>query len=756
MPVILTNKIFTDLFGGSSTYYKVNAGDLCTIKLEFDTNIRVSTLDTPIYLDPTTNSLTAAAFNFLNEGFRDGDVVRFTRYSSGGSVLSQWTTGIQSITATIMNVGTILGWNTTNGEFMVIEVTTRNRDDLDVFFNQVLNSTAGGTFSLIDGEPTRINFPGLDSIAVSGSVNGIAIPNRSGSFNDSAIITRLANPSTYTKRYELELNVYQGGIYDSTWFDSGDCLKNLIRLSWASVNNEPYNRYEYTFSDNADTGYFEEGYNSEISDVTMTNGFSSLDYGAVNNFTAIVTASAGYEGMGAAYIPIDSTYYKNRTFTQQELTMLLNTQAVTTSPSVSFANPDGADYTLELNTPVTNVGYIYSINAKFTPSAAFTTFMDGRETGDRRMIVWAKFGNTNTILFDGQSETAGAGDQVLNLEQNIFLDHSVNEVTSTETELGYEADTEDDLAFTGVMLFDKNSEKYNGLTASIVAYNTTTLEEFTLTSAFWDIASIPFVGGQYVINQTIPVQSQLPTTSEKRNALLYLDPSYDTVTEYGVRVYFPFLLRWEYWLSQANANNDFYPNEQTKNWFPYGNTGDWTIQLKLRLTTDDLNYIFRDTITDKIYNDNLGAIVQDIQLEIVSTGQMAGVIAIGEMMKVIATHTLVDGGQWDYPNVWGMITCEPFEASQRYISSTVIDYDFDSNNPLTPLAGETKCKMTWTAPNVVTLECLFNPNLINLDNGVSFTTKIKGCSSDEPIDIYKMMTDGQFKIMTDGQFKKLS
>jgi hypothetical protein len=126
------------------------------------------------------------------------------------------------------------------------------------------------------------------------------------------------------------------------------------------------------------------------------------------------------------------------------------------------------------------------------------------------------------------------------------------------------------------------------------------------------------------------------------------------------------------------------------------------------------------------------------------------------MMKVIATHTLVDGSQWDYPNVWGMITCEPYEASQRYISSTVIDYDFDSNNPLTPLSGETKCKMTWTAPNVITLECLFNPNSINLDNGVSFTTKIKGCSSGEPFDIYKMMTDGQYKMMSDGQFKKLS
>jgi hypothetical protein len=755
MPVLLTNKSYTDEFGNTLTYYNTNVGDKCTLSLEFETNIKVSTQIYPMFLDTSNNQITSTAINFLDEGFRDGDTVRFTAYSSTGGILAQWSTSIQALTATMMDVGTILGFMTTGGSYTIIEVTSRNRDDLDVYFNQVLNSMGANIYSMIDAEPTRINFPGVDSLAVSGTINGIPIPNQSGQFFESATITRLANPSTYTKKYELELSFYNSGIYDSAWFSTGECLKNVVQLSWAAIDNEPYNRYIYNFSENADTGYFNEGYNSQISDVTLISGITTLDYSIPSTHNILITASAGYEGVGAAYVSLDSTYYKNNQYDQQSLTMLFYTQALSTTAIASESNPTGAFYELELVTPVTVIGSIYTVQLNFIPDPSFTQFMDSRELGDRRMQIWCKFGNTNALVFDGQVTSQATGDVALEMEQNIFIDHSDNTTTSTSTAYGYEADTEDDLAFCGVTLFKLNDE-YNNLTASIVAKNTMTDDEFTLTSAFWDISSIPFVGGVYQVvpgANVVPVQSQLPTTSEKRNAYIQFDASYDTMTHYGVRIYFPFLLRWEYWLQQLNANIVFYP-DQNKNWQAYPNVTDWELQLKLRLTSEESNYSFYDTIIDKDYNKNVDNLIQDILLERVSTGQIVGIVTEGEMMKVIGTHTLNDGSIWDYPNVWGMITVEPYEASQRWISSTVIDYDFDSNNPLTPLAGETRCKMTLTAPNQITLECLFNPDKIDLSNGVSFTTKIKGCQDyDNP---YKLLTDGQYKMLTDGQFKKLS
>lgn len=755
MPVILTDKQYTDNFGNISTYYKVNAGDLATIVFEFETSIRANTQTSPMFLDASTNQITSASLNWLNEGFRDGDSVRFTRYSFGGSVLNQWTTTINSLTSSVMDVGTVPVWyNQSNNEFIVIEVTSRNRGDIDLFFNQVLNSTSGSRFSLIDAEPTRISFLGVDSMAVSDTISGINIPNQSGQFLCCADLTRNADPSTYSKSYSLIISANQSGVYDSTWFSTGECLKNYIELSWAAIDNEPFNRYPFTICENGDTGYFNMGYNSEIPNATLTNGISSIDYGVAGTYEISIESTEPYEGIGAAYVSIDSTYYKNNANSQLNLSMLFQTQLVSTTPIASYSNPDGAFYELALDTAVTNVGTSYNVQLNFIPDASFTTFMDGRAEGDRNMKIWCKFGNTNVLVFDDQLTTAGPSDGLLEMEQNIFLDHSENVTESTDTALTYEADTEDDLAFTGVFNLHKGWDIYNSFTASIIAYNTSTLEQFTLTSAFFNIASIPFDSQKYLINESVPVQSQLPTTSEKRNAILELAPDYDQLQTYGVRIYFPFLLRWEYWLQQTNAAIDFYPNEQTKNWYPYGNTGDWEIRLKLRLVADDFAEAFMDTIIDKDYSDKFDPIVQDIQLEVVSTSTIVSVIPIGEMIKVIATHTLNDGTIWNYPDVWGMITCEPFESAQRWISSTVIDYDYNNSNPLTPLPGYTKCKMTWTSPETITLECLFDQSKINVENGVSFTSKIKGCSSDQ--NPFKMKTDGTYKKMTDNQFKKLS
>ena len=110
---------------------------------------------------------------------------------------------------------------------------------------------------------------------------------------------------------------------------------------------------------------------------------------------------------------------------------------------------------------------------------------------------------------------------------------------------------------------------------------------------------MPQVGGKYILNEIAPIFTQFQTTSEKINAELMLDSTLDTTGEYGVRLYFPFLYRWEYWLDQANANNDFYPNQQTKNWVPYGTTGNWVLRVYVELVQDDLAYTFDDKIIIK-------------------------------------------------------------------------------------------------------------------------------------------------------------
>ncbi|MFN9954760.1 MAG: hypothetical protein ACK55I_16815, partial [bacterium] len=88
---------------------------------------------------------------------------------------------------------------------------------------------------------------------------------------------------------------------------------------------------------------------------------------------------------------------------------------------------------------------------------------------------------------------------LIDVVQNIFLDHSENVTTSTETANDYEANIEDDLAFTGKFLLNKG-EVYEYLTVYIEAFNTVTNENFILNSVLFDFASVPFNGTKHLLN----------------------------------------------------------------------------------------------------------------------------------------------------------------------------------------------------------------------------------------------------------------
>ena len=96
---------------------------------------------------------------------------------------------------------------------------------------------------------------------------------------------------------------------------------------------------------------------------------------------------------------------------------------------------------------------------------------------------------------------------------------------------------------------------------------------------------------------------------------------------------------------------------------------------------------------------------------------------------------------------------EPKESAPRQILSSVVAYDNDSNNPLKPISG-LFATLTLPTPNVAQIECLFDANLINLENGVKITSKIKNlCITPE---VVKTLTDGTTKTTTGGDDKTIA
>lgn len=754
MPISLVSTSFLDQFGNTTPAYISNAGDNITARLIIESSIRVSSIGTSLLLDPSINTITWNGGDFLMEGFRPGDSVVFTLYTAGGTILQTWTTTATLVTQTVLDVNTVLAWyNITNGEFIVIEVPTKaGRGDLIANINHVSNINGGSEFSLIDGEATRVKFNNVNAIAVGGNSIGLNIGNQSGQYLGSGIITRQANIGN-ARRYQLEFTFLNSGIYDAAWFNSSDCLKLLFKLEWGREPSDLANINKLTIQDTANTGWFNEEFNDGTVTSSVIQGITELDYKTPSTHTVKIGNAVGTLGIGGSYIPQDETYFKNKVQSQSKYGMTRSTIGIGVGGDyASEFNLDGAGYSILINS-ITTVGTTKEINLTFQPNPEFFTFMEGRDEGDRLLYLWIKSGNVNHLVYSAQLEYTPPPGDPLQLETEItYNDHSQNVDNGSITDhTTIKFNTEDDLAFYGTFLLDKNKE-YSSFIAKIEAFNSTSNVDFTLLQATFDFSGVPYSSdGRYLLGEVIAVNTTLPLTSLKREARLKLEPSLDTPTQYGVSIYFPFILRWEYWLEQLNASTDFWPN-QNKNWFQYDNTVPWEVRLELELKTPTLSHLYNKGLTILDYDSEVN-LTNDISLRIESTNQVVGIVVENELMRVTATHEITNGKVWNPADIWGMITVEPFEGAPRWLVSTVVPTDGNVLNPLSPILG-TLVSISFPSPNIAKMECFFDPGKINITNGVKFTSKIKGCPTEatlnkttSPDDMQKTTTFGDNKTL---------
>lgn len=725
MPIAVSNKDFEDMFSNSLNFYQANAGD----KHTFTCSIleQISVFESPVNFlsyTPGTNQITWSGGNFLTEGFEVGDEIAVIVYNSNGTVHTTTTVNVLVVEASFIIVDAHVSWKTSDRYVaLIVKYKTGNkRNGLELNLNFIQQTATLTPNSQIDGSVNRIFFD-LTGTTTNQVVTGTQVNIKSGQYEVTASIKDLTTYPNDRRTYELTVNFIHGGAMLPSAFNFGSCLKAYFGTVWARTYGNPNNNYRYEICDNADTGWYDEAYNTGVINATLVQGISTLEYNTTQTGTISIDSASTDFGFGAGYIPTDDAYFKNKTVDQSELSMFVETTTGTapillTSPT----NPTGAGYTLEFSNPVT-VGTVTTWDWEFTPNNDFETFMEARNDGDRLFYIWAKYGTVNLLLFADQLTAQAKQGDPLNMVIHRFVDHSQNIVIPDVTKVGFEGNVEDDIAFLGGFIVPINVD-ITYTKAEIWAVNSVSGDEFLLNSVLFDFTSVPKVGGYYPINQSQTVITTLPTTSEKRIARLERYQAIDTLTEYGFSVNFPFFYNWEYWIAQTNADADFYPNKQTKNWVPYGTEINWDLELRITANIDGLDSQYSETIVIKDYDSDAN-IDQTMQLEVVSTSQTVGVIVEGELHKVSALHTLISG-DWDTATVWGMITIEPTESAPRWICSTVIPFDNDLANPLTPITGSV-ATLTFPNPNEALIECYFDPNKINLSNGVKFTSKIKGC-----------------------------
>lgn len=777
MAITIIDKEFTYLDGSQKTFYEANAGDRVEVKFKVLEQILVVSGGANYFtFNLFENTITWSGGNWLEEGFRVGETYVLRKYSDIGIPASpQFLVSVIAISGNnnsvikFQDIDPAVVPDQTAGQMCVVYAgTAYRREEIVAYANHVKSNGAGNEFSLIDAESTAFR---IDITQIPGYP--FAIPNgytapftpvgkHSGQFQTQCeLIFSNETPTSAGFQinvgfiYFIKFTIIQSGIYDPTQFLQNFCLKFFAKMEFAREVGEPFQKKQLIFNDDANTGWYNEPYNIGFTDAVLVQGITEIAYDAPTNAQIVINTVTPVTdvALGFSYIPGDEDYYKNKIPDQSVFGMTIpTTPTFALTNYVSPTNPDGANYTVNV-TSVTNVLGVITIDFTITPNAQFDAFMTNREVGDQTFYVWAKVGTVNFLAFSGQLTSNPPIGGPLQLETAGYYDHSQNVDSITATvESGYEANVEDDLAFVGSFLLDLN-ENCETFLARIEAHNTLTDDTFTLAQTFFSFAGVPQVAGKYILNQTSNVYSILPTTSLKRDAKLVLEPSLDNPTQYGVKIFFPFIYRWEYWLQQANANNDFYPNNQTKNWVPYGNTGDWTLRLHLELNKAGLGYVYDDKVIIKDYDSDRD-IVQKINLYINATNQLANIVTIGQLMRVETIHELIDGQTWETSSVWGQITVEPTESATRYLLSTTVPFDNNINNPLTPISGSF-AQLTFPTPSVAKIVCYFDPGKIDLTNGCKFTTKIKGCTINKKA-LEKVTTDDEPKVTTDDILKVIS
>ena len=756
MPIQIQNKEFTDIFGNDLGFYQSNAGDLTAVTLTIHSNISVTSINNPLTLDISTYQIFSATTGWLDEGIRLGDTVNISFYDNTSSTpLNSYNATINYVDNDYIEVSTLLGWyDITLGQFAVITVIYRDRDTLEINVNHVLNNVTGSEFSLIDGEATRAKFEGINSMIVGDDITGVKVGNQSGQFNVASILERITDAPNDQRAYKLYIYIINSGIYEQSWFNSSNCLKFYLKLSWSSLANEPFGQTVKILNDTANTGWFNEGFNASVIDATLIQSVNQLDYATPTTGQFVIDSASTDFGFGACYVSIDANYYKNKLESQSVFGMIIPTREFTlTIPETSETNLTGANYDFEI-TNITTVGTVHTIDFIFTPNVDFTTFFDNIEDGNRLFYIWAKYGNVNLLVFNGQLTKEPPVGGLIDVYRADYFDHSQQYLFPIALKSGYESNIEDDLSFQ--MDFWLNTgEQYESLTAKIEAFNPLTNESFDLFTTFFDFSAVPFFGNQHILNFNQIINPELPTTSVKRAATLYLNPYFDVPGKYGATLFFPFIERWQYWLPQLNANAEFFPFLQTQNWINYefSPSGNWTVQTKIILVKSGLSYVYADPITIKKYNsdpviDQTITLIRDIDNQIVTS------VIEGELMRIQVDNILDNGEHWNINETWGQITIEPFESAPRFIVSSVVPYDFNPNNPLSPIFG-TLVPVQFPTGDNARMECYFNPNLMDLSNGIKITCKVKGCAGFEFTN-YKITTQGQDKNTTDYEQKIIS
>lgn len=662
-------------------------------------------------------------------------------FTAGASIAYQFDThtGIQTIN--YINGADLVF----NGSFSFADQTftvgscqaIQSIEGANISFNLIKNSDQDTPLSLIDGEPTRFTVDQLQSLAIGSTANMVQLTKKSGMSQMTASIVKTNKTTNPEDGFYIDFRI---GFFLSPWLDadaflSGECVKPYIEIDILPQYANPNVKISATNSYLGNTGFVSESYNGGVQnfikdyiiwkDVTNTV-IDTLDYTQTSKFEAKIlgdfTGSSKFQFK--LFWELDDILNLN---TDHSVNTIATVNVSSLSANVTIANFDsavhfsGAKYTVEqLYFDTTTAGYV-KVTGQIVPNTAFTSLIEARNELERGYRLWIRcedpaldYNSSDAMNVDVDSRNSVKATTPLGaypLYDNDIIGHD-------GSSLGADAMIiEDDIMRRYIMRLPKN-DRLNYAKLSVIVKHNTNGQYFALDEFLLNFANVPMLAnGTMPINFNSSRGYKLTTAETDRYTIkAYRIGSLDNSTEYGLQIQYPFLLRWEYWLSQLNADNDFYGN-QNKLWTNYIGDPDWNVYTRLELNFNVGSYINDDQIVIRPYDDWTGT--SSITFERLDGTALTGLLA-DEICVIKATHTKVVAGTL---TGYCDITIEPFENSPRYQITSEYNFTGLPNSPLIPLAGQTKATFE-VSGNTVVSRCLFDPSKLPNISKVKLTSRV--------------------------------
>lgn len=768
-------------------FLMANAGDWVDGEIEVQVQIFFETSINNAITITDGNILTLDSGSWYDYGFIIGETIDF--YYEIGGVATTGTMTILFINGSQMQVDVAFpngrypdqSLTPTHGGFNCLSY--RVPEAAEFKFNLSPSDSSGSTYSVIDGEENRFIANEINTLSVGSQMAMTQVGNKSGGRMQNVFIKRLADGVGFGKhRFKITYQFLQWGILQQdnstpSFYSAGNCLKPFFKVNLISENNNPNSILSVkNAAVMANTGFFDENYNGGANDFSVIstqftdylgNDIEAIDFSNSTDVLMVIDAPAQNTAtskfhFGIFYQPQDEDDYKNKAGALNSNLMLVAPytyyiHSLTPSGLTIFSGQteSGAYYAIT-NVQFEIVGSTVEFRFRITFNAAAKLMFENLPDSARRMRVWVSLSDptlavdlsnkVSLIVYDEDvidAPTIGV-DYPYSVDDAI-LDHALNETLGDTT-------TEDDVLYRANFLLE-DGEIYDGIRSRIYAKNSVTDEEFTLEDIFFNFASVPFIVGKYEVDLTTPRTFNLPPSTDRKIISITRNDTLDGGGFYGVQLNYGYLNRWEYWKPQNNVSDDFFDvseqhNGLNKNWQRF-QTAEWELFIAYYVRQNDVDDYHIVPISIRDYDDDPNVLTNVTFTR--EDGSTPTSLVADEVIKISAEFTLTSS-IYVLPTVWVEFTVEDFEGDNRWVGSSILDFGNVAQNPLKPLAGQTKITANLTAANVLLAECLIDTSLVNV-NSLSLSYRVhsdvKIGKTTAPDDILKMTTNSDIKTLAE-------